>query len=592
VELVVGSDVVHLEKGLARIVANRVTAGMASAIVQIAATGEEVWVPVQAWAEHLRPLPDVVEAAAWRDRALDAGAPRPLGGRAAATRRERTLHHRVFERQLDALCDAYRSGDRSDEALAALAALEARLLPLLAPALATTPELLAATLRAAMPTQVTAPPAAPPALGPGFEPVGRGVLTGSSLTGDPNEALAVEVDTLAGPWLAYLWTFDRQAQLVAIHADHVSQWRALLAEAAPIATAGTDCAQALLYDPALRESEQDVSEIWDPVEPGLLAGRGFSISIGGDGDYELRGATRDGKVVLVVTGDPLDALAEHVLRGVDREAACLETLAAWRDDPRTFSDDDDEDDLDEVATRAIDAITTASPAALLELERVLAVARDDHPEVARAAAIRLACLASEPARYFQLLVDELDRGAATFGAIASVLRARREPAFAQVILERLAAGGPRWAAARSDLAAALADGGYPEAGALIEHARQDADVTVRLRSLAALLAQTPISCELARDALELIDEFPTKQRRPGFVDEWDAIAGALDRHAAECRPCRIDWVTVLFRIHRTPPDALRRLAFTAPGRLKTLTGTSVADELWVWLGRQRAGVVP
>jgi hypothetical protein len=49
---------------------------------------------------------------------------------------------------------------------------------------------------------------------------------------------------------------------------------------------------------------------------------------------------------------------------------------------------------------------------------------------------------------------------------------------------------------------------------------------------------------------------------------------------------------VLLRIHRTPPDAQRRLAFTAPGRLKTLTGTSVADELWVWLGRQRAGVVP
>lgn len=309
--------VVHLEHGLGTVVRLKDTAGMVSAIIELDHERREVWVPVTNASEHVRAVPTPSEAAAWRSRAMTRPVVPPAIGDTAARRRERTLDHRDLARQLDALAEAYQCGDQGLPAQRTLEDLEDRVLPVIAEALATTIDALRAELRAAM-AHAPAPRAeSAPALDARFALIGDATFEDTTLYGDPGSEK--ELSTLAGRWFGYAWTHDGDVdtqQLVAIHADHIAAWRALLAEAsgaAEVGRAGSDCSQALIYAPSLLDDPQDLDEVWNPVSYGLLAKKGFAHNLRSHG-YPVRVARRGDRVVCILTGEDLEPAARAAMR--------------------------------------------------------------------------------------------------------------------------------------------------------------------------------------------------------------------------------------------------------------------------------------
>lgn len=573
-DVTVGMQLVHLEHGLAQVIDIKETMGARSFVV--AAGGREHWVPEAAWREHLRPLPSRAEAEAWR---AHIGTLPQRGGDAAATRRERTLNHRDFDRQLAALAEAYASGDSRGRD-----ALEARLLPILALSLETSVDALRAQLRSSMPASVAAAETAMPPLGPGFTVVGTAQLPARVAIGDQAE---VEIDILAGRWIGQVWTLDddfERAQLVLVHSDFVSQWRTLVREAHTVATAGTDCAQALIFDPELVDDPQARDEIYDPIESGLIAGKGFSLSIGGDGDFDVRGASRDGRLVCLVTGNALGPLEEQVFHGEDRERVSIAQLAAWRANPEMERDDD----ADPVTT-AIDTMP-ATPAGIAELQRVFEVAQNIDEPIAIFTATRLAKVAHDPMPHFQWLVDNFERGPAVrypnpHNSIVGTLCARKDAAITALVVDRLAANHPAWVSGRDAFMRALLDGGHDLPATLV-----DSSPCARATTLRLALTKDPAHCEVARDLIEFVESYAQLERGDQAYGppEFDALIAAMRTHSATCAACKLDWVRLLFRIKRAEKseDYPRRMAWMAPFELEALTGATTDDALWAWLGSQ------
>jgi len=587
-----GDDVVHLDKGLARIVEIKHSAGSLHLVVGIGKT--TLWVPLSAWREHLRALPTRAEAEKWRVRATTG--PTTAGGVVEATRRRNTLDHRNFAAKLDAFADSYRSGDRSQKAMAALEDMEDALLPILARSLRMTTDALRAELRAAMPEEAPPQPKLPlPDLGASFEPIGRATLGTKTVAGAPGRA-EVALATLPGVWLGYRWlahASDEFGRLVAVHADHVGQVSALLAARSLVGSPNCDAASALVYDPAILDDPAAVDEIYDPVEPGLIAGRGFLLSLGGDGPYDVAAAKHGSRVACIVAGEAVSELEARLLRGEDREQVVIDELARWKPD--------EDRDFEPVprAALAILAEPPASPAKLAALEQFIArldgdlEAEVDADRGLLTDAIEVAALQA-PDRWFERLVAEFERPApGLVFAIARVLVATRNHELGDLVLAKLATDEAPWRAAQLTLLRALVRAGHPGAGpALHERLAWASSPWARASTAAALLEVEPTSCELARVLIEHLETYGEQDRsgdppHAGYGNDWDEVCEAMARHVTSCEACRGDWVTQLFRAKRADVPEMRRLVVIAPEQLAALTGAHTDDELWAWLAARR-----
>jgi hypothetical protein len=94
--------------------------------------------------------------------------------------------------------------------------------------------------------------------------------------------------------------------VIAVHHEHAADLAALIVEATDTGVASTEHAAIDVHDPSVLEVDPWRDEIFDPVEPGLIAGRGFSVRTGGDGDYRVRTASRAGRIVCIIAGELTD----------------------------------------------------------------------------------------------------------------------------------------------------------------------------------------------------------------------------------------------------------------------------------------------
>ncbi len=373
-----GDLVLHLQHGLARVVALK-SSPLPAAIVRIEATQAEHWVPLSAAGEHVAKMPRPDAARAWLASVVAPAGFRPPGGDEAAEARARTLEYRDVDRQLEALRDAYRSGDRGASAERAREDLEARLLPVIAAVLGRSAAELSAELREGVPALEVAPmPTAVPDLD-GLETLGRAELTGETLVGEA----PARVRTRPGPWIGYVWRDGYSTCLLAVHEEHVASWRELRRELAVIGTTYANGGSALIYQASMLDHDADADLLYS--RDGVLDGRGFAFSLGGDGDYQVRGVERDGALVCVAGSSQLDAFREAQLRGMSPLEAALAACAHWR---AAFVGDldielDVERDRDEadMLRRALEVLrATDDPSAVIECERVRALIDAAEPE--------------------------------------------------------------------------------------------------------------------------------------------------------------------------------------------------------------------
>jgi hypothetical protein len=577
-----GDQLVHLENGLARVVEIKHSAGTLHLVVAIGK--QTVWIPLDAWREHVRALPTRAEADRWYARART-GALTP-GGRAAADRRWRTIGHRDFAAKVAALADAYRCGDRDGRADATLGALEDHVLPIIGVVLGRPVAALRDELRAAMPEGVTPPQPAPlPSIGDRFEPIGRATFGKTTVAGDPGSR-DVELATLPGEWLGYRWIAhprDEFGRLIAIHADHVARLDALLAARVAVGSPNCDAASALVYDPAIVDDRAAVDEIYDPVEPGLIAGRGFSLSLGGDGPYDVSAAKHGARVACIVAGGTPSMLEDRLLRGEDRERVAIEELASW-----TPNEDHDYDPVPRAAL-AILGEPPASADKVAALERFVA-RLEPEDDLALEAIELLARLAPDPRPWFERLATAFERPAHGLAyAIARVLGATPRRDLGDLVLARLATDRPPWREARLTLLRALVRGGHPGAPAALRE-RLDGAITPwsRAQTAAVLLELEPESCANAQILIEDVENYGALDRSgdplsAGVGNDWDELCEAMALHVSSCEACRVEWVTQLFRVKRTDDPELRRLVVIAPEQLAALTGAHDDTALWKWL---------
>lgn len=416
--------------------------------------------------------------------------------------------------------------------------------------------------------------------GPGFVIIGCAQLPERVAIGDEAEA---EVEVRAGRWVGQVWTYGGdfgKAQLVVVHADYVSQWRDLIREAELVATAGTDCAQALIYDPAV-----DRDDIYDPVEPGLVAGKGFSLSIGGDGDYDVRGTSRDGALVCLLAGNELDPLEHALFLGEDAERACTEVLAGWRANPAM-----ERDTYADPVTTAIEVIP-ATPTGIAELERVFDVAHGVDEAIAIFVATRLAKSARDPMPHFNWIVENFERGPVVrypnpHNSVIATLYARTDAALTALVVDRLESQHPAWLSGRDAFMHALLAGGHTVPPTLTESSPCARATTLRLS-----LERDRTQCDVARELMEFVVKYTQLERSEQSYGppDFDALIEAMRAHSNDCAACRLEWVRLLFRIKRgsKTDDFPRRMCWKAPSELEALTGANTDDALSAWLGQER-----
>lgn len=556
-----GDDVIHLASGLAQVVAEQQEGAF---LLVRPARGDDLWVPRVAAAEHLRALPTADQARAWRDAPLTPAADTP----SARERRARTLRHRDFDRQAAALRDGYACGDPGD-------ALEARVLPVFARALGCTPDELRRAMRA-KPTAILPPADAPidvPA--PLFEPLGRATFGDRVLVGDPGDD-AVAIVATPGTWIGFQWSIDGDvagAQVVAVHEHHARDVLALLATSLPRPDANAEAASANVYDATAVADPAVLDELGDPVEPGRIADRGFSVALGGDGAYAVRAAYHGDRAVCIVAGHALHPFERDLLLGREPAFDALDDLEEL--------DDAAADRVRDLVDAVGDGRVPASPSLIAQLERLHAAA-----SLAACTASALARVADAD-RWLPPLVDHFERTGRAPWYVVKALRAR--PALGRPLIARL--DREPWCAARFDVLDAIAD--LPEARAALDALwRDDAGSPwTRARAAATLLRHVP-ACDVARGLTAWMAEYPehdTTRDGPhaGYGTDFDEVLGPLAEHARACVACRVPLVTTLFRIRRSGDDGYRRLAILSPEVLAELTGARDDGALWAWLDRHR-----
>ena len=261
-----GDELVHLEKGLARVTEIEHSAGTLHLVVAIGK--QTVWIPLDAWREHVRALPTRKEAEQWRTRAMTG--PITPGGAAIARRRETTVRHRDFDQS-------------SPRSRMRIAPAIGRATPITR-AEAQTTSCRSSRARSDVRSKRCATSCAPrcPMHLPrrnlrryrisarGSSRSARAMLGATTVAGDPGSH-EVELATLPGEWLGYRWIAharDEFGRLVAVHADHVGNLAALLAARMHAGTPNCDAASALVYDLRSRMTRQRSTRSTIPSSPG------------------------------------------------------------------------------------------------------------------------------------------------------------------------------------------------------------------------------------------------------------------------------------------------------------------------------------
>lgn len=571
----IGDRVVHLDHGLATVTAVPITAGIPQIVV--AANGEH-WIPASAWAAHLAPLPSRADAEAWRAANLAADRARTEASSSAALRRGRMVRSRDLSRMLDALRDAYASGDRSADAIATLDRLEGFVLPILGHVLDIPPATLSADLRAAMPEAARLPPEAPLAKPrDDLDPIGRATLSTFARVGDLGDD-SVNIATRPGPWSAWMWsaTRDGAPAVIALHDDAIPRALELVRACREVGEANTECAQVSIRDEAVDNDPILGEEFYDPIEPGLVARRGWAISNGGDGPYHVWAANdEDGDAICVIAGGPFHELALALLRGADRESAATHVLHEWID-----GRGNEDEEVDRVACQALEILGTLPPTErILEVLQKIALVddRDDNREVRLDAVMLLARTARDPMPWFQQLVDQFEKPSLAFSyRIDHVLARSQHRGPGDLALARLAANVPPWPEVRIHKLQALAAGDHPAADAAIRalwHGK--ASRWTRAHMAVLLLRRDPTSCEVARSLIELADRYEQLDAsgdppNSGFGRDWDQVCEVMRAHVAACPSCKTGWIEQLERASTTMVS--RRFSVLAADELRRIMG--------------------
>ncbi len=548
---------------------------------------------------HLRAIPDAAEAEAWYARARgSAPSETPVHtSPALVERRLRSLRYRDFARKRDALVAAYRAGDRSPAALAALDALEAHLLPILAIGLARDVDALRASLRDSMPSETVADAPLLPTLGRRFSPIGRATLTGETAAGDRRNVVFA---TRPGEWLAYQWHAYAEpdegagAALVAVHSAQVAALPALLSTCRPTGKGNvkTTRNRIEIYGASLEEDDAAWEDLYSPVEWGVIDGRGFTLPLVDQSKYELALARPDADdAAIVIVASTLNPFELGLLDGADPEATALELITKLSNKKELRAKRHEV-----ISALAVLRNVAGHPRILAAAEHAMKLsAKVNGLEAIWAQSfVLVAALSPEPLPAFAALVARYETDLDMITPFFAVVRALKNEAMQDLLLERIGreqTHSARWGFLYDGgvMLRAIAKAGSAHAVALLERFAQNGDTPwTRAKATADLLDIRPGDCTLAHALIQFAKRYGEldlshDHENRGYGTDWDGISEALERHSATCEACRARWVAVLFRIKRSNDEIYRRLRYLAPELCQKLTGVQSEEEIAAWL---------